>query len=377
MLEETLREGLTFDDVTLVPAESDVLPAEADLRVRIAGLELWLPMISSAMDTVTEAPMAAALARLGGLGVIHRNLTVEAQAREVERVKEAPIDRARHATPAVDAHERLLVAAAIGVGADRLARAEALLRAGADALCIDTAHGHSRRVLDAVSDARARWPSVPILAGNVSTGEGCRALCEAGAHAVKVGQGPGSICTTRVVAGVGVPQVTAIAEGAAAAARFGVTVIGDGGVRYSGDLVKALAAGAHAVMLGGALAGTDESPGDIVRVGDRAFKTYRGMGSLGAMQGGAAGAERYSQDARAQKFVPEGVEGCVPYKGPVEGVVFQLAGGLRAGMGYLGCRTIEELRARARFMRVTPAGLRESHAHDVLVTNEAPNYRRA
>jgi IMP dehydrogenase len=377
MLEETLREGLTFDDVTLVPAESDVLPAEADLRVRIAGLELWLPIISSAMDTVSEAPMATALARLGGLGVIHRNLTVEAQAREVERVKEAPIDRARYPTPAVDAHERLLVAAAIGVGADRLARAEALLRAGADALCIDTAHGHSRRVLDAVSDARARWPSVPILAGNVSTGEGCRALCEAGAHAVKVGQGPGSICTTRVVAGVGVPQVTAIAEGAAAAARFGVTVIGDGGVRYSGDLVKALAAGAHAVMLGGALAGTDESPGDIVRVSDRAFKTYRGMGSLGAMQGGAAGAERYSQDARAQKFVPEGVEGCVPYKGPVEGVVFQLAGGLRAGMGYLGCRTIEELRARARFMRVTPAGLRESHAHDVLVTNEAPNYRRA
>ena len=377
MLDDTLREGLTFDDVTLVPAESDVLPVDAELRTRLGpGLSLALPIVSSAMDTVTESAMAIAVARMGGLGIVHRNLSVEAQAREVALVKSAPPLRERYPSVSLDARGRLLVAAAIGVGPDREARAEALLAAGCDALCIDTAHGHSRRVLDAVRATRAAYPDVVLIAGNVSTGEGCRALAEAGAHAIKIGQGPGSICTTRIVAGVGVPQVTAIADAARAAADFDVALIGDCGVRYSGDVVKALAAGAHAVMLGGLLAGTDESPGEIVRIGDRAFKAYRGMGSLGAMQGGAAGAERYSQDPRGAKFVPEGVEGCVPYKGPVDAVLFQLAGGLRAGMGYLGAPDLATLRARARFLRVTPAGLRESHAHDVTVTNEAPNYRR-
>jgi IMP dehydrogenase len=271
-----------------------------------------------------------------------------------------------------DALGRLLVGAAIGVGVDREARIEALLKAGCDVLCIDTAHGHSTRVPDAVRDTKRNFPAVPLVAGNVSTGEGYEALCRAGADAVKVGQGPGSICTTRVVAGVGIPQVTAIADCARAFERHGVPIIADGGIKYSGDIVKAIAAGAHTVMIGSLLAGTEESPGEVILYQGRAYKTYRGMGSLGAMRDG--GAERYGQQD-AQKYVPEGIEGRVAFKGPLAETLFQLAGGLRSGMGYLGCRTLEELRRGARFMRVSPAGLRESHVHDVIITKEAPNYR--
>lgn len=378
MLEESLREGLTFDDVTLLPAESSVLPGEAELRTHLAPtVTLNVPVVSSAMDTVTEAPMAMALARLGGLGVIHRNLDPAAQAAAVRAVKGAEVSPEAYPLAARDARGRLLVAAALGVGPDRDARAEALVAAGCDVLCIDTAHGHSARVVEAVRAIRARYPQVALFAGNVSTADGCAALCDAGAHAVKVGQGPGSICTTRIVAGIGVPQVTAIADCARVAEPYGAAILGDGGIRYSGDIVKAIAAGAHAVMLGSLFAGTDESPGVVLEEDGRAFKGYRGMGSLGAMHGGAAGAERYGQDAKAQKFVPEGVEGRVGYKGTVAEVLFQLLGGLRAGMGYLGCATIPEVRARARFMRVSTAGLRESHAHDILLTAEAPNYRRS
>jgi IMP dehydrogenase len=281
----------------------------------------------------------------------------------------------RHPEAALDSLGRLLVGAAIGVGADREARIEALRRAGCDVVCIDTAHGHSSRVLEAVRDTKRAFPELPLVAGNVSTAEGCEALCQAGADAVKVGQGPGSICTTRIVSGVGVPQLTAIADCARVAALHGVPIIADGGIRYSGDLVKALAAGADTVMIGGLLAGTEEAPGEVVLYQGRPYKAYRGMGSLGAMMRGSA--ERYSQDGIAtEKYVPEGVEGRVPVKGTVAEVLLQLCGGLRSGLGYLGCGTLPELRARARFMRVSPAGLRESHPHDLALIDSAPNYRR-
>jgi IMP dehydrogenase len=483
MLDERLREAFTFDDVTLVPAESSVLPAETDLRSELtARISLNVPILSSAMDTVTEARMAIALARAGGLGIIHRNIGVAEQAKQVREVKRAesgvivdpvtvspeqklghavelmrqngisglPVARdgrlvgiltnrdlrfetnlelriqdvmtkdvvtapegttleaakalmhenrveklpvvdaqgrlrglitikdiekmRQHPHAAKDALGRLLVGAAVGVGADREERIDALLRAGCDVLCIDTAHGHSVRVLEAVRATKRAYPKAELIAGNVSTGEGCEALCQAGADAVKVGQGPGSICTTRVVTGVGVPQVTAIADCARAAARHGVSIIADGGIKYSGDIVKAVAAGAHTVMIGSLLAGTDESPGEVILYQGRSYKTYRGMGSLGAMQQG--GGERYAQEGvQAAKLVPEGIEGRVALKGPVTEMIYQLVGGLRSGMGYLGAQTLGELRAKARFLRVSAAGLRESHVHDVIITKEAPNYQ--
>ncbi len=371
MHDRVCPDALAFDDVSLVPAYSDVLPAEVSLQtVLVPGVRLHLPLASSAMDTVTEGALAIALARLGGIGIVHRNLPPGRQAEEVARVKHA---EPTGPSPATDAGGRLLVAAAVGTGEDRVARTEGLLEAGADVIVLDTAHGHSRRVLDAVSDTRRRWPEARVLGGNVVTAEGTVALIEAGAHGVKVGVGGGSICTTRVVAGVGVPQVSAVLEAAAAAAEHGVPVASDGGIRASGDIVKALAAGASSVMVGGLLAGTDEAPGERLEVAGRAVKAYRGMGSLAAMRAGSA--DRYGQSAGG-KLVPEGVEACVPCRGPLADVVHQLMGGLRSGMGYCGCRTVDELRARPRFVRLTGAGLRESHVHDVRITTDPPNYQK-
>ncbi len=476
-------EGLTFDDVLLVPARSEVLPRDTDVSTWFSRrIRLNVPLVSAGMDTVTESRMAIAIAREGGIGVIHKNMSIERQAAEVDKVKRsehgvitdpfylsprhtirdalalmeryhisgvpvveesgrlvgiltnrdvrfeedhdrpigevmtrerlitAPvgttleeakrilarhrieklplvdehfrlrglitikdIEKARkYPNSAKDARGRLLVAAAVGVGRDAMERAEALVAAGVDALVIDTAHGHSRNVIETTRRLREAFPDVDLVAGNVATAEAAEALIEAGADAVKVGVGPGSICTTRVIAGIGVPQLTAILECARAADRHGVPVIADGGIKYSGDITKALAAGAHSVMIGSLFAGTEESPGEMEIYQGRSFKVYRGMGSLGAMREGSG--DRYFQEQGAEKFVPEGVEGRVPYRGPLSDTVFQLVGGLRAGMGYCGVRTIEELRRNARFMRITPAGLRESHPHDVQITKEPPNY---
>ena len=477
--------SLTFDDVLLVPGYSDVLPADVDLRTELhPRLRLNIPVLSAAMDTVTEADMAIALARQGGLGVIHRNMTVEEQAAEVDKVKRSeagmivnPVTLGPDATlaeaeaimsryrisgvpitledgtligiltnrdirfardfsrpvrefmtaehlitapegttleeareilhryrieklPLVDEHGRLrglitykdilkqetypnaakddqgrlLVAAAVGVGDAALERAEALIQAGVDALVIDTAHGHTRRVLDTVRALKHHWPHIPVLAGNVVTGEGVIALARAGADAVKVGVGAGSICTTRVVAGVGMPQISAIWESARAAREIGVPIIADGGIKYSGDITKALAAGAHAVMLGSLLAGLEEAPGELIIYEGRHFKSYRGMGSLGAMKGRAR--DRYgSGQGSGDKLVPEGIEGMVPYKGRLADYMFQLMGGLRSGMGYVGAANLKELHEKARFTRITNAGLIESHPHDVIITKEAPNYQ--
>ncbi|HLT31802.1 MAG TPA: IMP dehydrogenase [Myxococcaceae bacterium] len=484
MLPSKLRIGLTFDDVLLQPAESAVLPRDAQLQTRLSrNLRLNIPLLSAAMDTVTGAQTAIAMAQAGGIGVVHKNMSPEQQAEEVARVKkyesgvvtdpvtigpkvllsEALDKMARHgisgvpvvdgerlvgmltsrdvrfepqttrrveevmtrelitAQPGIsprealdllhanrieklplvdaagslrglitlkdlektrrhpdavkDAQGRLLCAAAIGVGDDRDVRAEALVRAGVDLLVIDTAHGHSKGVLDAVREIRARYPKLEIMAGNVATAEGTRALIEAGVDAVKVGIGPGSICTTRVVAGVGVPQLTAVDDCAREADRHGIPIISDGGIKYSGDVVKALAAGASSVMIGSLFAGTDEAPGDVILYQGRTYKSYRGMGSLGAMKQGSK--DRYFQEgtSEAQKLVPEGIEGRVPYKGPLSMNIHQLLGGLRSGMGYVGCGDIESLRTQATFVQITSAGLRESHVHDVIITEEAPNYR--
>jgi len=481
------EEGLTFDDVLLVPAESHVLPNEVSTRTRLTrSLELAIPIVSAAMDTVTEGRLAIALAREGGIGVLHRNLSIEAQVAEVDKVKRSesgmivepvtlppdalvrdalelmarykvsgvPITDAagvlvgiltnrdlrfendvdqpvtalmtsrdlvtapvgttlaeaeailhRHKVeklPVVDEHGvlcglitvkdiqkkiefpqatkddqgRLRVAAAVGVGPDALERAQALVAAGADALVVDTAHGHSASVLEMVRRIKSAC-AAEVVAGNIATAEATRALIDAGADAVKVGIGPGSICTTRVVAGVGVPQVTAIYECAIAAAEDGIPVIGDGGITSSGDVAKAVAAGASAVMLGSLLAGTDESPGDVILVQGERFKEYRGMGSLGAMKARGYSKDRYFQNdvEDVEALIPEGIEGRTQYKGPLHPVLHQLVGGLRQAMGYCGASTIEEMR-QARFVRITGAGLRESHPHDVTITKEAPNYRR-
>ncbi|QGP93472.1 Inosine-5'-monophosphate dehydrogenase [Neomoorella glycerini] len=481
-MDKIIGEGLTFDDVLLVPGESEVLPREVDISSNFTRhIRLNTPLVSAAMDTVTEARMAISMAREGGIGVIHKNMSIERQAKEVDRVKRSehgvitdpisltPDHKVRDAValmehyhisgvpitvngklvgiitnrdirfeenydrpirevmtrenlvtapvgttlseamailrrykieklPLVDddynlkglitikdiektrkyplaskdERGRLRVAAAVGTGADTMARVEALVGAGVDAIVVDTAHGQARSVLETVRRIKAAFPAVELIAGNVATADGARALCEAGVDAVKVGVGPGSICTTRVIAGIGVPQITAIIECAQAAAPFGVPVIADGGIKYSGDVTKALAAGASTVMIGSLLAGTEESPGEIEIFQGRSFKSYRGMGSLAAMKEGSK--DRYFQE-EAEKLVPEGIEGRVPYKGPVAETIFQLVGGLRAGMGYCGARSIAELQAKGRFIRITPAGLRESHPHDVMITKEAPNYR--
>ena len=481
------REALTFDDVLLVPAASSVLPNEVTLTTRLTRtITLGLPMISAAMDTVTESALAIALAQSGGIGVIHRNMTTAQQAEEVRRVKrfesgmvvnpititpDAPlaaalklmadhrisgipvveqpsgklvgiltnrdvrfasnpqqqiaelmtkeglitvregvqhseaksllhrhriekllvvdgdyrciglitvkdIEKARqHPHACKDDKGRLRAAAAVGTGPDGLTRAEALMEAGADVVIVDTAHGHSAKVIDQVAQVRKLSNGTQIIAGNIATADAAKALIDVGADAVKVGIGPGSICTTRIVAGVGVPQLTAIMDVAAACRTQGVPVIADGGIRYSGEIAKAIGGGADCVMLGGLLAGTDEAPGEVIMYQGRTYKSYRGMGSVGAMSGGSA--DRYFQkaDGDASKLVPEGIEGRVAYKGPVERILHQLAGGLRAAMGYTGAATIRDLQDKAQFVRITGAGLRESHVHDVQITAEAPNYR--
>ncbi len=479
--EKFAREGLTFDDVLLVPAKSRVLPRDVDVTTRLTRqITLNLPIISASMDTVTEARMAIAMAREGGIGVIHRNLTIEKQAGEVDKVKrsehgvitnpfrlspehtindaaalmeryrisgvpitvgeklvgiitnrdlrfevdytqpigavmtkeglvtapegttlqEAQVILRRYKVeklPIVDEHfnlkglitikdiekaiqypraakdsnGRLLAAAAVGVGSEALKRAEALIQAGVDLIVVDSAHGHSVPVIETVKNLKKHFPSLQVMAGNVATAEGTRDLIKAGADAIKVGVGPGSICTTRVIAGIGVPQITAIYEAARAAAEYGVPVIADGGIKYSGDLTKAIAAGADAVMIGSLLAGTEESPGEFEIYQGRSYKVYRGMGSLGAMKEGSR--DRYFQE-HEQKLVPEGIEGRVPYRGTVSDMIFQLVGGLRAGMGYCGVKNIEELKHKTRFIRITSAGLAESHPHGVQITKEAPNY---
>jgi len=479
-----LIEGLTFDDVLLVPAYSEFTPAQIDTATRLtATINLNVPFLSAAMDTVTESEMAIAMARAGGLGVIHKNLDPRAQAAEVERVKRSesgmitrPITMGPDASiaeamnlmahykisgvpitvgeklvgiltnrdlrfvrdtsrpvhevmtsrnlitvavgttleqAAEKLHEhrieklpvvndagdlcglitvkdiqkkldyplackdelgRLRVAAAVGVGPETSLRAELLVEAGADLICVDTAHGHSQNVLETVREIKRKYPQQQVMAGNIATGSAAAALIEAGADVLKVGIGPGSICTTRVVAGVGVPQITAIINVASVARLAGVPVVADGGVRYSGDVAKAIAVGADCVMMGGLLAGTDESPGEKVLFEGRVYKTYRGMGSMTAMQQGSK--DRYAQaDIRdAEKLVPEGIEGRVPYKGRAQDLLYQMTGGLRSGMGYCGCRTIADLQRHAELVRTTPAGVVESHPHDVQITKEAPNY---
>ena len=482
---KVIGEALTFDDVSLIPSYSDVLPKDVSLKTRLTTeLNLNIPLISAAMDTVTEARLAISIAQEGGIGVVHKNMSLENQAEQVRIVKkyeagvikdpitvnpnttisevlaithrhnisgvpvvdgnelvgivtardmrferrlEDPVSKIMTAkkdlvtvtenasqdeilrllhkhriekvlvvndnfelrglitvkdiqkssdfpNAAKDSRERLLVAAAVGVGGDTEERITALVEANVDVVIVDTAHGHTLGVLDRISWVKKNFPDVQVIGGNVTTGDGALALVEAGADGVKVGQGPGSICTTRIVAGVGVPQITAVNNVAMALAGTGVPCIADGGIRFSGDVAKAVAAGAWTVMIGGLFAGTEEAPGEVELFQGRSYKTYRGMGSLGAMQEGSK--DRYFQmDVAADKLVPEGIEGRVPYKGPLSGVIHQLTGGLRSSMGYMGCNTIDRFRDEARFVRITGAGVRESHAHDVQITKEAPNYK--
>ena len=371
------KKGLTFDDVLLIPAESHVLPNEVDLSTKLAdNIKLNIPLISAGMDTVTEGAMAIAMALQGGLGVVHKNMSIQAQAGEVANVKSVFVP-SNATKAAVDDQNRLLCAAAVGVTSDTFERAEALLEAGADAIVIDTAHGHSAGVLRKIKEFREHFPKQTLIAGNVATGDATRALFDAGVDVVKVGIGPGSICTTRIVAGVGVPQITAIYDAASAAREYHKPIIADGGIKYSGDVVKALAAGGNAVMLGSMISGTTEAPGDIFEENGKKFKRYRGMGSVGAMAQAHGSSDRYFQGGvnEANKLVPEGVEARVEYKGDVSDVVFQIDGGLRSGMGYCGAANIPELIEKAQFVQITNAGLRESHPHDVQMTKAAPNYK--
>jgi IMP dehydrogenase len=358
--------GLTYDDVLLLPDASDVVPSEVDTSTRLTrNITLAVPLVSSAMDTVTESAMAIAMAKAGGIGIIHRNLPIDEQVTHVKLVKGVG-----------------LAGAAVGVGDDGFARAQALIEAGVDVVVVDTAHGHHRAVLDAITRIKNFSSTIEIIGGNVATRAGAQALINAGADAVKVGVGPGSICTTRVVAGVGVPQVTAIIEAAKACNKAGIPLIADGGLQYSGDIVKAIVSGANSVMLGSLLAGCAESPGELVEIDGRTYKAYRGMGSLGAMQSRGEqksySKDRYMQDdvLSEDKLVPEGIEGKVAYRGPVADVVHQLVGGLRSGMGYAGAPNIETLRREGRLIQITAAGLQESHPHDVLHVADAPNYSK-
>ena len=371
------KKGLTFDDVLLIPAESHVLPNEVDLSTQLAdNLKLHIPLISAGMDTVTEGPMAIAMALQGGLGVVHKNMSIQAQAGEVANVKSVVVP-AGATKAAVDDQNRLLVAAAVGVTSDTFERAEALLNAGADAIVIDTAHGHSAGVLRKIAEIREHFPKATLIAGNVATGEATKALFDAGVDVVKVGIGPGSICTTRVVAGVGVPQITAIYDAASVAREYGKPIIADGGIKYSGDVVKALAAGGNAVMLGSMLSGTTEAPGEVFEDHGKKYKAYRGMGSVGAMAQAHGSSDRYFQGGvnEANQLVPEGIEARVEYKGDVSDIVFQIDGGLRSGMGYVGAADIPSLIEKAQFVQITNAGLIESHPHDVQITRQAPNYK--
>ena len=358
--------GLTYDDVLLLPDASDVVPSEVDTTTWLTrNISLSIPVISSAMDTVTESQMAIAMAKAGGIGIIHRNLSIEDQVTHVKLVKGVG-----------------LAGAAVGVGDDGFKRAQALIDAGVDVVVVDTAHGHHRAVLEAIERVKKFAPTIDVIGGNIATRAGAQALINAGADAVKVGVGPGSICTTRVVAGVGVPQVSAIMEAAKACIKAGIPLIADGGLQYSGDIVKAIVAGASSVMVGSLLAGCDESPGELMEIDGRKYKGYRGMGSLGAMQSRGEqksySKDRYMQDdvLSEDKLVPEGIEGKVAYRGPVADVVHQLVGGLRSGMGYAGAPDIETLRREGRLVQITSAGLQESHPHDVMHVADAPNYSK-
>ncbi len=371
---ENVRLGLTYDDLLLIPQKSEVVPAEVSLGAYLTPkIRLNVPIVSAAMDTVTEHELAIALARVGGIGMIHKNMSIESQAEEVALVKKAPIGENPNAV--TDERGRLLCGAAVGVGANTSERVEALLKAGADVITVDSAHGHSANILKVVRMLRQAFPELQLVAGNIVTKEAAEDLIEAGANAVKVGIGPGSICTTRVVSGVGMPQASAVDEVASYCKGKGVCVIADGGLKYSGDIVKALALGADTVMLGSLLAGTKEAPGEVKEVNGKKFKTYVGMGSLAAMKRGSA--DRYFQKTTTavEKLVPEGIEARVPYSGTVEENVYQLCGGLRSGMGYCGAKDLMALRENAHFVQITNAGLRESHPHDVDMTVAAPNYK--
>lgn len=357
----SFREALTYDDVLLVPQYSEVLPTDTSLKTTVGKLTLTLPFFSAPMDTVTESAMAIALAEAGGIGIIHKNMSAEQQAREVEAV----------------AHKKLLVGAAVSVGDEQFQRAKMLVHAGAVMLVVDSAHGHSKGILSQVARLKKAFGQrgVTIVGGNVATAAGTRALVKAGADVVKVGVGPGSICTTRIVAGVGVPQLTAVMDAVAAVKGTKVSIIADGGIKYSGDVVKALAAGAHAIMAGGLFSGTDEAPGEIVTVNGKKMKTYRGMGSIDAMEKGSK--DRYGQKGvtEKRKLVPEGVVGYTPYKGSVSEILFQLAGGVHSGMGYNGAKDLATLRKTATFVRITNAGLKESHPHTLEGIKPTTNYR--
>ena len=369
---KVIKEGYTFDDLLLVPAYSQVVPADVQLKTRLCdGILLSIPVCSAAMDTVTESKMGIALAQAGGLGFIHKNLSSELQAEMVKEVKAAAV----LANSAVDAKGKLLAGAAVGVSESTMARVQLLVEAGVDIITVDSAHGHSAGVIETVRKIHEKYPDLPLVGGNIVTGDAAQALIQAGASVLKVGVGPGSICTTRIVSGVGVPQLTAVSDVVQVAKRYNVGVIADGGIKFSGDIVKALAAGADAVMLGGLLAGCEETPGEIIEVYGKKVKTYVGMGSLSAMQRGSS--DRYFQGGQKElkKLVPEGIEATVPFKGPMSDVIYQMMGGLRSGMGYCGCANIEELKEKAQFVKISNAGLKESHPHTVENVKEAPNYR--
>ncbi len=368
------KHGYTFDDVLLVPAYSQVVPAKVKLHTQLTPkIKLNIPICAAAMDTVCEEKMALALAKLGGIGFIHKNMTIEDQALMITNIKKLKVDP-QETMAAIDAQGRYLVGAAVGVSEQTLERVAALVKADVDIISVDSAHGHSKGVIDAVRAIRQEYPDLDIIGGNIVTAQAAIDLVYAGASVVKVGVGPGSICTTRVVAGVGVPQLTAVNDVFQVAKTYKIGVIADGGIKLSGDIVKALAAGSDCVMLGGLLAGCDEAPGDIIMINERKYKSYVGMGSLSAMQRGSS--DRYFQGGKKElsKLVPEGIEAMVPYKGSVIDVVYQMMGGLRSGMGYCGCETVSDLKDKAQFVSISNAGLKESHPHDVENIQEAPNY---
>ena len=371
---KVIKEAYTFDDLLLVPAKSQIVPAQVKLQTRLSDkITLNIPIVSAAMDTVTEDGMAIMLAKLGGMGFIHKNMPVEDQAAMVRVVKETTVEETFEDAN-VDGQGRLRVGAAVGVGESSIERVRALVAAGVDIVAVDSAHGHSEGVINTVKAIRAEFKDLDIVGGNIVTAQGATDLIYAGANVIKVGVGPGSICTTRVVAGVGVPQLTAVNDVYSVAKQYGVGVIADGGIKLSGDISKALAAGASCVMLGGLLAGTEETPGDVIEVFGKKVKSYVGMGSLSAMQRGSS--DRYFQGGvkELSKLVPEGIEATVPFKGSITDVVYQMLGGVRSGMGYCGCETIEDMHLKAQFVKITGAGLKESHPHDVDNVKEAPNY---
>jgi len=369
-----IKEAYTFDDLLLVPAYSEVLPHQVNLKTKLTThINLNIPVISAAMDTVTESAMATALALEGGIGIIHKNLNIDLQAAEVVKVKQTKVDFDAYPLALVDENGNLRVGAAVGVSGDLEARVEALNKTGVDVITMDSAHGHSKGIIEAVKKVKNLFPDLEIIAGNIVTAQAALDLVDAGASAVKIGVGPGAICTTRVVAGVGVPQLTAVNDVFEALKEYNIGIIADGGIKFSGDITKALAVGAHSVMLGRMLAGTDEAPGEVILKNGKKFKSYVGMGSMVAMQRGSK--DRYFQQNKSdKKLVPEGIEAIVDYKGSAHRIIFQLVGGLRAGMGYCGSPDVQHLRNEAKFVKISNAGLAESHPHDVLIAKNAPNY---